>query len=72
MNRQIFGKNSKTVGVAPSVVLINPKYSRNVSQVVRACSCFGIQQCWFTGDFRCDTCKRDFYRGFNRKDYPMR
>lgn len=50
MNRAIFGKNGKKVGVTPSVILINPKYSRNVSQVVRACSCFGVKQCWFTGD----------------------
>jgi tRNA(Leu) C34 or U34 (ribose-2'-O)-methylase TrmL len=50
MNRTIFGKGKQTVGKTPAVALINPKYSRNVSQVVRACSCFGIEQCWFTGD----------------------
>jgi len=50
MNRKIFGKGKGKVGKTPAVALINPKYSRNVSQVVRACSCFGIQQCWFTGD----------------------
>ncbi len=50
MNRQIFGKGKGTIGVTPAVALINPKYSRNVSQVVRACSCFGFKQCWFTGD----------------------
>lgn len=50
MKREIFGKGSKVVGKTPAIALINPKYSRNVSQVVRACSCFGIQQCWFTGD----------------------
>lgn len=50
MNRAIFGKGSKKTGITPAVALINPKYSRNVSQVVRACSCFGVQQCWFTGD----------------------
>ena len=50
MNRKIFGKGKGKVGKTPAVALINPKYSRNVSQVVRACSCFGIDQCWFTGD----------------------
>ena len=50
LNRQIFGKGKKKIGKAPAVALINPKYSRNVSQVVRACSCFGIEQCWFTGN----------------------
>lgn len=50
MNRAIFGKGGKKVGTTPAVLLMNPKYSRNVSQVVRACSCFGIEQCWFTGN----------------------
>jgi len=50
MNRKIFGKGKSKVGEPPAVALINPKYSRNVSQVVRACSCFGFKQCWFTGD----------------------
>ncbi len=50
MNRAIFGKGKQTIGKAPTVALINPKYSRNVSQVIRACSCFGIEQCWFTGN----------------------
>lgn len=46
----IFGKGKKTVGKSPAVILTDPKYSRNVSQVVRACSCFGVEQCWFTGN----------------------
>ncbi len=50
MNRQIFGRGKKTIGVTPAVALIDPKYPRNLSQVVRACSCFGIEQCWFTGN----------------------
>jgi len=50
MDRQIFGKGKQTVGKAPAVALINPKDPRNVAQVIRACSCFGIEQCWFTGN----------------------
>ena len=44
------GRNSKKVGVAPAIALINPKYARNVGGAVRAASCFGISQVWFTGD----------------------
>jgi tRNA(Leu) C34 or U34 (ribose-2'-O)-methylase TrmL len=33
----------------PSVILINPKYPHNVGGVVRAASCFGMKQVWFTG-----------------------
>ena len=47
--QKIFGKKDKS-GVTPSIILTNPKFSRNVSQAVRACSCFGFKQCWFTGD----------------------
>jgi tRNA(Leu) C34 or U34 (ribose-2'-O)-methylase TrmL len=31
-------------------VLINPKYPHNVGAAVRAASCYGIGQVWFTGD----------------------
>lgn len=34
----------------PAVILINPKFSRNVSGVLRAANCFGIEQVVFTGD----------------------
>jgi len=50
MERMIFGKGKGKVGKTPAVLLTNPKYSRNVSQAVRACSCFGVEQCWFTGN----------------------
>lgn len=36
-------------GVAPSIVLSNPKFSHNVSMVTRLASCYGIEQVWFTG-----------------------
>jgi len=47
--KKIFGKHDKS-GVDPAIILMNPKFSRNVSQAVRACSCFGFKQCWFTGE----------------------
>src|SRR5262249_35205478 len=37
-------------GRPPAVVLINPKYPHNVGAAVRAASCYGIEQVWFTGD----------------------
>lgn len=49
MDRQIIGNNAPKVGVAPAVVLINPKYPHNVGTVQRACSCFGVKQLWWTG-----------------------
>ena len=44
-----YGKNAKAVGVTPSVLLINPKFPHNVGQSMRAASCFGVEQLWFTG-----------------------
>ncbi len=37
-------------GETPSVLLIDPKYAHNVGAVVRAASCYGIRQVWFTGE----------------------
>lgn len=45
-----YGKNSKPVGITPSVCLVNPKYPHNVGAAVRAASCFNIPQVWYTGD----------------------
>ncbi|HRZ18614.1 MAG TPA: TrmH family RNA methyltransferase [Methanofastidiosum sp.] len=50
MKRDIIGKNSKPIGLTPSIALINPKYPRNVGQAIRAASCFDVKQVWFTGD----------------------
>lgn len=35
--------------MAPSVVLINPKFSHNVAAAIRACSCFGVPELFWTG-----------------------
>lgn len=48
--RKLVGKNHPMIGRTPAVVLVNPKYPRNVGAVVRACSCYGLDQLWYTGD----------------------
>lgn len=47
---EIYGKNAKRLGVAPAVAMINPKNPYNVGAALRAASCFGIKQVWFSGD----------------------
>jgi tRNA(Leu) C34 or U34 (ribose-2'-O)-methylase TrmL len=37
-------------GRAPAIVLIDPKFPHNVGAAVRAASCYGLGQVWFTGD----------------------
>jgi tRNA(Leu) C34 or U34 (ribose-2'-O)-methylase TrmL len=37
-------------GRAPAVGLVDPKFPHNVGAAVRAASCYGIGQVWFTGD----------------------
>lgn len=37
-------------GKPPAVVLINPKFGRNIAAALRACSCFGVEQLWWTGN----------------------
>ncbi len=39
-----------TNGRPPAVALINPKYPHKVGAALRACSCWGIGQLWWTGD----------------------
>ena len=36
-------------GRPPAVALIDPKYPHNVGAALRACSCWGIRQLWWTG-----------------------
>lgn len=49
-NKNVYGKNSKKEGLAPAVALVNPKFPHNVGAAVRAASCFGINQVWYSGD----------------------
>jgi len=46
----IWGKGAKKLGLTPSILLVNPKYARNVGVAVRAASCYGAKQVWFTGE----------------------
>lgn len=50
MNTAIYGKDTKKTGVTPAVALCNPMLAHNVGAAVRAASCFGVKQVWFTGD----------------------
>jgi tRNA(Leu) C34 or U34 (ribose-2'-O)-methylase TrmL len=43
------GKNMPPQGEIPAIILDNPKYARNISMVIRAASCYGWNQVWFTG-----------------------
>lgn len=47
---EIWGKNKSKEGIAPAVALCNPKFPHNVGAALRACSCFGIKQLWFSGN----------------------
>lgn len=42
-------KRNSPIGRVPAVILIDPKYPHNVGAALRACSCFGLQQLWWTG-----------------------
>jgi tRNA(Leu) C34 or U34 (ribose-2'-O)-methylase TrmL len=37
-------------GRTPAIVLVDPKFPHNVGAAVRAASCYGLGQVWFTGD----------------------
>lgn len=46
----VWGKNKAKQGIVPAVALCNPKYPHNVGAALRACSCFGFKQLWFSGN----------------------
>lgn len=46
----IYGKQKRKEGIAPAIGLVNPKYAHNVGAAVRAASCFGVRQVWFSGE----------------------
>ena len=73
----------KIKGKTPAVVLIRPKYHHNLGQVLRACSCYAVEQLLWTGD-RVDADPSGEYRlpreermkGYKnvemmRNDYPL-
>jgi hypothetical protein len=46
-------------GIVPAVALVDPKFPHNVGAAVRAASCYGVRQVWFSGDrVRLDGAKR--------------
>jgi tRNA(Leu) C34 or U34 (ribose-2'-O)-methylase TrmL len=45
-----FEPGSKLHGVPPAIALINTKHARNIGAALRACSCFGIGQLWYSGN----------------------
>ena len=49
METAIYGKGMAGKGVTPAIALCNPKYAHNVGAIVRAASCFGAKQVWFSG-----------------------
>lgn len=36
-------------GIAPAIGLVDPKFPHNVGAAVRAASCYGVRQVWFSG-----------------------
>ena len=37
-------------GITPALALVDPKFPHNVGAAVRAASCYGVRQVWFSGD----------------------
>jgi tRNA(Leu) C34 or U34 (ribose-2'-O)-methylase TrmL len=69
----IIGKNAPPVGVTPAIILNNPKKAANVGAVIRAASCFGANQVWYSGNrFRLDDGERipreERLRGYKEVD----
>lgn len=47
---KVLGKSAPPAGIAPSIVLTNPRFPHNVGMTVRLASCYGMKQVWFTGE----------------------
>jgi tRNA(Leu) C34 or U34 (ribose-2'-O)-methylase TrmL len=47
---KILSKSAPPAGIAPSIVLTDPRFPHNVGMTVRLASCYGIKQVWFTGE----------------------
>lgn len=46
----VIGPICRGDGIAPAVALVDPKFPHNVGAAVRAASCYGVRQVWFSGD----------------------
>lgn len=49
INSRILSKND-VFGTDPAIILWNPKYPHNVGAALRAASCYGFEQVYYTGD----------------------
>lgn len=47
--QDVKGNQKKVVPVTPAVILTDPKYPHNIGQTIRALSCFGTSQLWWSG-----------------------
>lgn len=47
---KVIGRHSPIVGEVPAIIMNNPKYPRNLGSAIRAASCFGVNQIWYTGN----------------------
>lgn len=43
------GAKQKVIPSTPAVVLTDPKFPHNIGQTIRALSCFGVGQLWWSG-----------------------
>lgn len=63
------GRQSKPTGKTPAILLINPKYGKNVGMVVRLASCYGLTQVWHTGT-RMAMDRKGFYSHKSKPNKP--
>lgn len=42
-------QTDQKAGVAPAILLVDPRFARNVATAVRGASAYGLSQVWFTG-----------------------
>ena len=55
----VIGPIRRGDGITPALALVDPKFPHNVGAAVRAASCYGVRQVWFSGDrVRLDGAKR--------------
>lgn len=43
------GEQCRVIPSTPAVILTDPKYPHNLGQTIRALSCFGVNQLWWSG-----------------------
>lgn len=49
-SRIISARSQQVKGVAPAIILWNPKHAHNVGAALRAASCYGFSQVFYTGN----------------------